>query len=97
MNAGKRPVRLSNMSHARATWHTLHPEAGDLPRVFVLEFRDASGPAPVSDGRALLAVVTPAELADVLGALPLLSLARDDDDIRAYKRITRLLKGESQS
>jgi hypothetical protein len=95
MNAGKRPVRLSQMNHARAIWRTMHPESGELPGVFRLEFGEAAGPAAVSDGRALIAALTPAELADVLGAIPALSLTRDDDDLRALMRVTKLLRGEA--
>jgi hypothetical protein len=96
MNAGKRPVRFSKLTSARAPWKTMHPQPGDLPAVFVLEFGQASGPAAVSDGRALIVALTPGELAAALSALPALSLATaSDDDIRAYKRITTLLRGET--
>ena len=96
MSREKTPARLSGLQYARAAWRTMHPEAGDLPAVFVMQFGAASGPAAVSDGRALIAALTPAELADVLGALPALSMARDPDDIRAFNRITKLLRGESR-
>ena len=94
MNAGKRPVRLSRLNHARAVWMTMRPQDRELPGVFRMEFGEAAGPAAVSDGRALFAILTPAELADVLGALPALSLTGDDENIRALLRITKLLRGE---
>jgi hypothetical protein len=94
MIRGKRPVRLSRLNHARAVWMTMHPKDRELPGVFRLEFGEAAGPAAVSDGRPLIAALTPAELADVLGALPALSLTGDDDDLRALIRITKLLRGE---
>jgi len=59
-----------------------------------MEFRQASGPADLSDGRALIAALTPAELADVLSATPALSLTGDDENLRALIRITKLLRGE---
>lgn len=90
----KRPVRLSGLARSRAAWPVMHPQADDLPGVFVLEFRQASGPGNLDDGRALIAALTPAELAEVIGAIPALSLTGDDENLRALIRIMKLLKGE---
>jgi hypothetical protein len=91
----KNPVRLSGLLRARATWRKARPQIGDRPGVFVLEFGSATGPAVLNDGRELRAVLTPAELASVLDAIPLLTLARDGDDTRAFKRVTALLRREA--
>jgi hypothetical protein len=92
----KAPVQLRGLKHSHAAWSTLHPEAGELPRSFALDFGDYAGPASavIGDGRLLRAVLTPAELAQVLSALPALSMANDPDVIRAFKRITDLLEGK---
>jgi hypothetical protein len=91
----KSPVRLSSLLRARATWHKARPQIGDRPGVFVLEFGSARGPAVLNDGRELRAVLTPAELASVLDAIPLLTLAEDPDVIRAFKQVTALLRKET--
>jgi hypothetical protein len=73
----------------------MHPQDGELPRCFRLEFRDVTGPGGLNDGRALIAVLTPAELAEALGTVPARTLTENDEDLRALMRIIRLLKGES--
>lgn len=96
MNRGKVPVRLTILEAARAHWGTMHPEDGDLPACFTLDFRDVTGPVHnvLGDGRLLRASITPAELAEALGAIPALSLTGDDDDLRALARVIRLLRAE---
>ena len=91
MARGKNPARISGLIRSRARWPGREP--GDLPGGFQMEFSNGSL-AALQDGRVLIAVLTPAELADVLGAIPALSLAGDDENIRALMRIIKLLKGE---
>jgi hypothetical protein len=96
MNRGKMPLRLAGLEAARAHWSTMHPEDGELPACFTLDFRDVTGPVRniLGDGRLLRASITPAELAEALSALPALSLTGDDDDLRALMRVIRLLRPE---
>lgn len=96
----KTPVRLTGLRRAFASWKTMHPQQGELPAAFALDFTHADGPAIVSDGRLLRASITPAELADLLGAIPALTLASDDDseqaaNVRACDQMLHLLKGDS--
>lgn len=94
MTRGKTPVRLTGLTRAHAAWRTTHPQTGELPAAFGLAFRQSSGPGIVGDGRELFAALTPAELAEVLGAVPALSLTGDDEDIRSLLRVTNLLEGK---
>jgi len=96
VNRGKLPLRLTGLAAARAHWGTMHPQDGDLPACFTLDFRDATGPVTnvLGDGRLLRVSITPAELAEALSALPALSLTGNDDDLRALMRVIRLLRPE---
>lgn len=93
MTRSRKPARFTGLIKARAAWATMHPESGELPAAIGLYFRQASGPAILSDGRMLTASITPAELAEILVALPALSL-KDDEDARALFRVARMLSGE---
>jgi len=86
----KIPVRLSRLARAHATHKTMHPQAGDLPGALVMEFSRADGPAAVHDGRELRAVLSPRELADVLGTIPALTLD-DNGNLMALMRVQDML------
>lgn len=92
----KLPVRLTGLVSAHAPWGSLHPEPGDLPRCFTLNLRNYYGPGNLDDGRMLSVSITPAELSQVLGALPILSMADDTELIRAWKLITNKLEGKGR-
>lgn len=87
------PLRLAGLIRANAHWGSLHPRDGELPNCFTMDFRSVSGPGNLDDGRLLRATLTPAELAEALGAIPALTFT-DDDDLRALMRVIRLLKPE---
>lgn len=93
MIRSRKPARFTGLIQGRASWKNAHPESGELPAAIALYFRKASGPAILSDGRMLVASITPAELATIIGALPALTL-EDDEDARALFRVAQMLRGE---
>jgi hypothetical protein len=88
----KMPVRLSHLARTYATHKTMHPQPGDLPGAVVMDFSRADGPAAVHDGRDLRAMLSPGELAEVLGAIPALSLD-STGSLMALTAVTDMLEG----
>jgi len=89
LTAGRRrPVSMTGLSCANA-W----PWRGRLS--FRLLFGKAEGPAPVGDGRTLIAMLDDHELAEVLAAIP--ALAMNAGSFAAVLAVLDLLRGEQRS
>lgn len=86
MIRSRKPARFTELIHVSAAKAAMHPKSGDLPAALVLYFR-------LGDGRMFVASITPAELAEILIAIPALTL-EDDEDARALFRVARMLSGE---
>lgn len=87
MSDRKRPVRLTGMEGATA-W----PWRGRLS--FSMRWRNAEGPAAVTDGRTLVTMMEDHELADVLGQVPAKALADTPGALEALMRTIDLLRAE---
>jgi hypothetical protein len=89
----RRPARLAGLIRARAAGGPggTGRHAGGMPGSLVLDFRDACGPTVLNDGRELRAVLTLAELAEVLLALPALTID-SDEDAAALRRVALMLR-----